>query len=54
MQLNPSGSFLQTCINFVQQRLKFFHFEGSILVKACVHNFYQIFIFHQMIALQKL
>ena len=26
-----SGSFLQTCINFVEQRLKFSHFEGSII-----------------------
>ena len=24
------GSFLQTCINFVEHRLKFPHFEGSI------------------------
>ena len=23
--------FLQTCINFVEQRLKFSHFEGSII-----------------------
>ena len=23
--------FLQTCINFVKQRLKFSHFEGSII-----------------------
>ena len=26
-----SSSFLQTCINFVEQRLKFSHFEGSII-----------------------
>ena len=25
------GSFLQKCINFVEQRLKFSHFEGSII-----------------------
>ena len=30
-QPNASGSTLQTCINFVEQRLKFFHFEGSII-----------------------
>ena len=28
---NASGSFLQKCINFVEQRLKFSHFEDSIL-----------------------
>ena len=27
---NGSGSFFQKCINFVEQRLKFSHFEGSI------------------------
>ena len=26
-----SGSFLETCINVVEQRLKFPHFEGSII-----------------------
>ena len=30
-QSNAIGSFLQTCINFVEQRLKFSHFEGSII-----------------------
>ena len=27
---NASGRFLQKCINFAEQRLKFSHFEGSI------------------------
>ena len=31
LQSNASGSFLQKCINFVEQRLKFSHFEGSII-----------------------
>ena len=31
LQSNASGSFLQTCINFVEQRLKFSHIEGSII-----------------------
>ena len=30
MQSNASGSCLQTCSNFVEQRLKFSYFEGSI------------------------
>ena len=30
-QSYASGSFLQTCINFVQQRLTFSRFEGSII-----------------------
>ena len=30
LQSRASGSFLQTYINFVEQRLKFSHFEGSI------------------------
>ena len=30
-QSNASGSFLQTCINFVEQTLKFSHFEGIII-----------------------
>ena len=30
-QSNPSGSFLQQCISFVEQRLKFSHFESSII-----------------------
>ena len=31
LQSSASGSFLQTCINFVEQRLKFSHFEGTII-----------------------
>ena len=31
LQSNASGSFLQTCINFVEQLLKFSHFEGGII-----------------------
>ena len=31
MKSSASGSFLQTCINFVEERLKFSHFEGSII-----------------------
>ena len=30
-QSNASGRFLQTSINFVEQQLKFFHFESSII-----------------------
>ena len=30
-QSNASGSFLQTCINFVEQILKFSPFESSII-----------------------
>ena len=30
-QFNANASFLQTCINFAEQRLKFCHFEGSII-----------------------
>ena len=30
LQPNASGSFLQKCINFVEQQFKFSHFEGSI------------------------
>ena len=30
-QPNASGSFLQTCINFAEQWLKYSHFEGSII-----------------------
>ena len=29
--VNESGSFLQTCINFLEQRLRFSQFEGSII-----------------------
>ena len=33
--------FLQKCIDFVEQRLKFFHFEGSIIPSRfsdkCLH-----------------
>ena len=28
---NASSSFSQKCINFVEQRLEFSHFEGSII-----------------------
>ena len=31
LQSNASGSFLKTCINFVEQRLRFSQFEGSII-----------------------
>ena len=31
LQSNASGSFLQTCINFVEQPLTFSNFEGSII-----------------------
>ena len=31
LQSNASGSFLQKCISFVEQRLKFSHFEGRII-----------------------
>ena len=31
LQSNASGSFLQTCISFVQQSLKIPQFEGSII-----------------------
>ena len=27
-------AFLQTCINFVERRLKFSHFEGSIIPQS--------------------
>ena len=30
-QSNASGSFSQTCINIVEQRLKFSHFEGTLI-----------------------
>ena len=33
LQSNASGSSLQTCINFVEERLKFSHLEGSIILK---------------------
>ena len=32
-QSNASGSFLLTCINFAEQRIKFSHFEGTIIPK---------------------
>ena len=32
LQSNASGSFLQTCINFAEQRLKFSHFEGGSII----------------------
>ena len=31
LKSNASGSFLQKCINFVEQRLKFSNFEGSLI-----------------------
>ena len=31
LQSNASGSFLQACINFAEQELNFFYFEGSII-----------------------
>ena len=31
LQFNASGSFLQTCIDFIEQLLKFSRFEGSII-----------------------
>ena len=31
LQSNTSDSFLQTCINFVEQRLEFSHFEDSMI-----------------------
>ena len=31
LQSNASGSFLQKCINFVEQRLEFSHCKGSII-----------------------
>ena len=31
LQSNGNDSFLEKCINFVEQRLKFSHFEGSIM-----------------------
>ena len=31
LQSNAIGSFLQTCIDFVEQRPKFSHFEGSTI-----------------------
>ena len=31
LQSSASGSFLQTCINFLEQRLQFSHSKGSII-----------------------
>ena len=31
LQSNASGSFLQPCVNSVEQWLKFSHFQGSII-----------------------
>ena len=31
LESNVSGSFLQTCINFLEQRLTYSHFESSII-----------------------
>ena len=33
LQSNASGSFLQKCINFVEQRLEFSHFEATTIHK---------------------
>ena len=38
-QSNARGSFLQMCINFVEQRLKFSHFEGSLKAKFDLYRF---------------
>ena len=38
LEFNASDSFLETCINFVEQRLKFSHFEGSIIPHKIIHN----------------
>ena len=35
-QSNVSGSLLQTCINFAEQRLKFSQFEGSMYLKFSI------------------
>ena len=34
LQSYANGRFLQRCINFVEQRLKLSHFEGSIVPSA--------------------
>ena len=34
LQSNVIGSCLQNCINFIEQRLKFSHFKGSIIPKS--------------------
>ena len=41
LQSNASGNFLQKCINFVEQRLRFSHFKGSIIPQSIknVQNF---------------
>ena len=31
LQSNATGSFWQKCIDFLEQQLKFSHFEGSII-----------------------
>ena len=33
LQFSASGSFLQKCIKFADQRLKFSHFEGGIILQ---------------------
>ena len=35
LQSNTNGSFLQNCINFVEQQLKFAHLKGSIVPYPC-------------------
>ena len=37
-QSNASGSFLKTCINFVEQQLKFSRSEGSIIPYASLFS----------------
>ena len=42
-QSNASGNFLQTCINSVEQRLKFSHFEGSVIPQVITYVDYFFF-----------
>ena len=39
-QSNARGSFLQACINFAEQQLKYSHFDGSIMPKTDMQNIY--------------
>ena len=54
-QSNASGSFLQTCIYFAEQRLKFPHFEGSILPSKEKRANTNVQVFHKLLeaAVQK-
>ena len=36
LQSNTSGRFLQKCTYFVEQKLKFSHFEASIIILSCL------------------